>query len=217
MALEARKKDTQLRAYSYALCERGSGIVRFRVDAEPDGSLPEEKIASLLAIHCLVRDQNPDDFELMILPEASLLKSIRERVQHLLIAGRAIGRSTKISPREHEVLTGVVQNLANKEIAAKLNVSERTVKFHVSSLLIKFGVANRFELSREVIFGRVPDPCAIHESEDQTLFGFPLKLSEGRLETANQPSRPKSEESVRTMPRPRARGIATGDRVRFAN
>jgi DNA-binding NarL/FixJ family response regulator len=53
-------------------------------------------------------------------------------------------------PREQEVLDGVHQNLARKEIAYKLNVSVRTVKFHVSSLVAKFGVTNRITLSREV-------------------------------------------------------------------
>ena len=53
-------------------------------------------------------------------------------------------------PREQEVLDGVHRSLASKEIASKLNVSVRTVKFHVSSLLAKFGVTNRITLSREV-------------------------------------------------------------------
>lgn len=34
----------------------------------------------------------------------------------------------------------------NKEIAAKLNISERTVKFHISSLLAKYGAKSRREL-----------------------------------------------------------------------
>jgi len=43
-----------------------------------------------------------------------------------------------------------MKSLANKEIAANLNLSERTVKFHVSSLLAKFRVrAGRMELVRE--------------------------------------------------------------------
>ena len=53
-------------------------------------------------------------------------------------------------PREQEVLDGVLQSLASKEIASKLNVSVRTVKFHVYSLQAKFGVTNRITLSREV-------------------------------------------------------------------
>ncbi len=51
--------------------------------------------------------------------------------------------------REEEVLSGLMKSLANKEIAANLNLSERTVKFHVSSLLAKFRVRGRMELVRE--------------------------------------------------------------------
>jgi DNA-binding NarL/FixJ family response regulator len=51
-----------------------------------------------------------------------------------------------ISPRESEVLAALLQNLSNKEIAARLNISERTVKFHVSNLLAKFAVARRSDL-----------------------------------------------------------------------
>ena len=53
-------------------------------------------------------------------------------------------------PREQEVLDGVHRSLASKEIASKLNVSVRTVKFHVSSLPAKVGVTNRITLRREV-------------------------------------------------------------------
>jgi DNA-binding CsgD family transcriptional regulator len=35
--------------------------------------------------------------------------------------------------------------LSNKEIAARLNISEHTVKFHVASILGKFGAASRTE------------------------------------------------------------------------
>jgi len=54
--------------------------------------------------------------------------------------------STHLSRREEEVLDSLLENLANKEIASKLNISERTVKFHVSNLLSKFGVRRRADL-----------------------------------------------------------------------
>ena len=44
------------------------------------------------------------------------------------------------------MLDSLLENLANKEIASKLNISERTVKFHVSNLLSKFGVRRRADL-----------------------------------------------------------------------
>lgn len=51
-----------------------------------------------------------------------------------------------ISRREREVLDLLLENLSNKEIAARTFISERTVKFHVSNLLMKFGVQRRADL-----------------------------------------------------------------------
>jgi len=43
------------------------------------------------------------------------------------------------------VLRLVVQGLRNKEVSNLLCISERTVKFHMSSLMGKLGVSNRTE------------------------------------------------------------------------
>lgn len=51
-----------------------------------------------------------------------------------------------LSRRERDVLEALLENLSNKEIASKLNISERTVKFHVSNVLTKFGVRRRADL-----------------------------------------------------------------------
>jgi DNA-binding NarL/FixJ family response regulator len=50
-----------------------------------------------------------------------------------------------LTPRELEVLGLIAQGLHNSEIAGRLFVTERTVKFHVSSILAKLGADNRTE------------------------------------------------------------------------
>jgi DNA-binding NarL/FixJ family response regulator len=56
------------------------------------------------------------------------------------------GLSASITSREREVLETLLDNLSNKQIADKLHISERTVKFHVSNLLAKFQLKHRQDL-----------------------------------------------------------------------
>jgi DNA-binding NarL/FixJ family response regulator len=53
-----------------------------------------------------------------------------------------------LSAREREVLDFLARGLANKQIALALGISEHTVKFHLSSIYTKLGVANRAEAVR---------------------------------------------------------------------
>ena len=50
-----------------------------------------------------------------------------------------------LTERELEVLHLLAQGMPNKEIAAHLIISERTAKFHVSSIMSKLGATNRTE------------------------------------------------------------------------
>jgi DNA-binding NarL/FixJ family response regulator len=47
--------------------------------------------------------------------------------------------------RERQVLEMMSEGLSNKEIAAQLNISAHTVKFHISSILGKLGASSRTE------------------------------------------------------------------------
>ncbi len=50
-----------------------------------------------------------------------------------------------LTPREHEVLILLAEGLSNKQIAAKLTISEHTAKFHVNSILQKMDAQKRVE------------------------------------------------------------------------
>jgi two-component system, NarL family, response regulator YdfI len=61
-----------------------------------------------------------------------------------------------LTMRESEVLTMLAEGASNKEIALRLNISEHTVKFHVSSILAKLGATTRTEaVSRGVRQGLI--------------------------------------------------------------
>jgi DNA-binding NarL/FixJ family response regulator len=56
-----------------------------------------------------------------------------------------------LTPREIQVLELLADGLPNKAIAARLGISDQTVKFHVASITGKLGVANRTEAVRRAI------------------------------------------------------------------
>jgi DNA-binding NarL/FixJ family response regulator len=72
-----------------------------------------------------------------------LQPAIASKLLRHVNAPRAARGPDRLSAREREVLALLVDGLQNKEIAARLVVSERTVKFHVASILAKLDVPNR--------------------------------------------------------------------------
>ena len=69
---------------------------------------------------------------------------------HASVAARLMGHSGSprptsdhLTPRERDVLRLVVEGLANKQIAQRLGIGEKTIKTHVSRVLAKLGVTDR--------------------------------------------------------------------------
>ncbi len=69
---------------------------------------------------------------------SSTLSSTSRTVQHVPVY-------EMLTERELEVLRLLAQGMPNKEIASHLVISERTAKFHVSSIMGKLGATNRTE------------------------------------------------------------------------
>ena len=63
----------------------------------------------------------------------------------LLIPAAAESAGENLTPREMETLEMLAEGLSNKQIAARLHISEHTAKFHVNSILGKLGAGTRTE------------------------------------------------------------------------
>ncbi len=83
------------------------------------------------------------------------LRGVAQGRRHLQpeIARRlnALRLGPAITPREREILALIASGRANKEIAAALDVSEDTVKRHVSHILEKLNVNDRAQATAEAI------------------------------------------------------------------
>lgn len=73
---------------------------------------------------------------------SAVLRRVRKET---LPAGMSdeVRAAPSLTPREQSVLQQLARGLGNKQIAAALGISERTVKFHVSSIFTKLGAGNR--------------------------------------------------------------------------
>jgi DNA-binding NarL/FixJ family response regulator len=77
----------------------------------------------------------------------------RARGELARIAGRAPAPG-RLTPVEERVATLVAQGCTNREVAATLYLSERTVEGHLSRVYAKLGVRSRVELARQVAASR---------------------------------------------------------------
>jgi two-component system, NarL family, nitrate/nitrite response regulator NarL len=79
-------------------------------------------------------------------PVVSLVAYL-QGLKQVTLPKAAAQRLPEFTPREREIISAIVIGCANKEIAAKLSISEDTVKHHLSSIFEKAGVSNRLELA----------------------------------------------------------------------
>ena len=56
-----------------------------------------------------------------------------------------------LTPREKEILHLLVKNFSTKEIAKELNISEKTVRNHISNVIQKLGVESRIQAVFELV------------------------------------------------------------------
>ncbi|MEO7913292.1 MAG: response regulator transcription factor [Roseiflexaceae bacterium] len=82
------------------------------------------------------------------LDRAMIASILNDRVNTSVTADQNVEaqRITKLTDREREVITLIGEGIKNRQIAARLYISEATVRHHLTSVFAKLGVTDRFEL-----------------------------------------------------------------------
>ena len=94
-------------------------------------------------------DSSPAELQAALVAVARGLVALAQPLAEQLLGQRSpvavptLDQADPLTAREREVLQLVSQGLSNKLIARELQVSEHTVKFHVSSIFAKLGAASR--------------------------------------------------------------------------
>jgi len=95
------------------------------------------------AVGYLLKDADPDDVLNGIRSVRRGESPIHPKAARALIGPRSVPSNVQLTGRETEILTLVKDGLANKVIARRLSISERTVKAHLTSAFSRIGVADR--------------------------------------------------------------------------
>ena len=179
-----------IHAQRFVFFDRRTGTRRFEIKASEDGGFPVDQAASLLAIQCVARQQDPRDFSVMVALNEDLVDGLVDRATQLIQSCAETKLPVPLSRRQHEVLSAVAQNLTNKEIAGRLNVSVRTVKFHVSALLEKFEVRGRVDLMLEAADLFPQDAVHKRKASRESVPPYPGNLTATMIESGATPKGP---------------------------
>jgi FixJ family two-component response regulator len=88
-----------------------------------------------------------EDEDLLSAISAALERDLNMRAA-VIESKKILQRFELLTPREYEIMTFVISGMLNKQIAAALNISEKTVKVHRARVYTKIGVISVAELVR---------------------------------------------------------------------
>jgi len=95
------------------------------------------------AVGYLLKDAEPDQLFAGIRAAARGESPLAPKAAQAVLEDRAEQRSVELSNREQEVLALVAEGLPNKLIARRLEISEKTVKAHLTRVFEQIGVSDR--------------------------------------------------------------------------
>jgi len=131
----------------------GIEATRRIVESDPDARVviltafaDRERILGALdagALGYLLKDAAPEELLAAVRAAARGEAPLAPRAARTVLAARAEDRSAGLSDREREVLALVAEGLPNKRIALRLEISEKTVKSHLTRVFDRIGVSDR--------------------------------------------------------------------------
>jgi DNA-binding NarL/FixJ family response regulator len=97
------------------------------------------------ALGYLLKDAEPEEIIRGVRAASRGESPLAPRAAREMLSARAgpTESSGRLSPREREVLALVAEGLPNKLIARRLEISEKTVKAHLTSVFAQLGVTDR--------------------------------------------------------------------------
>ncbi|MBN2135443.1 MAG: response regulator [Acidobacteria bacterium] len=109
-------------------------------------SLPEleKKIESIITLRKRMKKRDVMDIRKGI--EGLLSKIENSKKQHPGTVFESLCIKYNISAREKEIIKLMLEGLINKEIAGRLNLSTRTVEYHITNIYKKAGISKRYDL-----------------------------------------------------------------------
>jgi DNA-binding NarL/FixJ family response regulator len=111
------------------------------------------------AIGYLLKESEPEELVRAVQAAARGESPLSPKAAQHVIAERTGQRpALQLSPREREVLDLVGQGLSNKLIARRLEISEKTVKAHLTQVFSQLGVSDRTQAALWIERNGAPEP-----------------------------------------------------------
>jgi DNA-binding NarL/FixJ family response regulator len=95
------------------------------------------------AIGYLLKDEEPDDLVRGVRAAANGESPLSGKVARTLLSPPSQSAIQLLTEREREVLALLANGMANRELAAHMGITERTVKAHLSNIYQRIGVSDR--------------------------------------------------------------------------
>ena len=140
VARALRDRGVPTRVVIFTSFSDREGIVR-ALDAGAVGYLLKD--AETSEIHAAIRAAARGEAPLTPRAAMELLRQRQSGLPSNGTAARGVGPQVELTDRERQVLGLLADGLANKQIARRLGISEKTVKGHLTNLFQRIGVSDR--------------------------------------------------------------------------